>query len=185
MSALKNRSSIIPMPFGARLTQVAVAISLVSVACTSSGLDATTTSISSAPLTTLTVPSSAGSTSDAPSTTSPAPKVTLTAPEYKIVDRIEGEDGDTVVVLLDPDTYDSLTDLDLYDLIAEVVELFPPIAAVHVVDDAIAVDIVVSPDASDADRKSVATHYLARLDDGVKIIYLGPFAAAGTAVLGS
>jgi len=117
-------------------------------------------------------------------TTSP-PKTVLSAPEYQIVDRIEGDAGDTVIVLLDSETYDSLTDLDLYDLIAEVVELFPPIAVVHVVDEAAAANIVANPDASEAERNAVAANYLARLDDGVKIIYLGPFASAGTAVLGS
>jgi len=90
-----------------------------------------------------------------------------------------------VIVLLDPETYGTLTDLDLYDLIAEVVELFPPIAVVHVVDDAAAGNIVANPDASEAERNTVAANYLARLDDGVKIIYLGPFASSGTAVLGS
>ena len=73
----------------------------------------------------------------------------LTAPEYRIVDRIEADGpGDTVIVLLDPATYESLSTLDLYDLIAEVVELFPPVAALHVVDDAAAANVVANPDAS-------------------------------------
>jgi hypothetical protein len=56
---------------------------------------------------------------------------------------------------------------------------------VHVIDEAEAGNIVANPDASEAERNAVAANYLARLDDGVKIIYLGPFASSGTAVLGS
>jgi hypothetical protein len=164
---------------------VAVAVLVVAVACTSSGSDTVSSSPPLSLVTTLTVADTVEPVDDPITTTSSSPKSTLAAPEYTIVDRIEGEVGDTVVVLLDPSTYDSLTDLDLYDLIAEVVELFPPIAAVHVVDDASAANVVVNPDASEAERQASAANYLARLDDGVKIIYLGPFAAARTAVLGS
>jgi hypothetical protein len=167
------------------MTQVVVAVSLVAVACTSSGSQATTSSAPSPPLTTVTVVHTAESGSASTTSTTASPKTVLSAPGYKIVDRAEGDIGDTVVVLLDSETYDSLTDLDLYDLIAEVVELFPPIAAVHVVDDAAAASIVVNPDASEAEREDIAINYLARLDDGVMIIYLGPFASSGTAVLGS
>lgn len=173
------------MPFGVRLTLIAVAASLTAVACTSSASDTTSSSAPAASLTTLTVAENTGAVSEATSTTSSIPKTVLSAPEYKIVDRVEGEDGDTVVVLLDAETYDSLTDLDVYDLIAEVVELFPPITIVHVVDDAAAANIVVNPDASESERQAVSINYLARLDDGVKILYLGPFASSGTAVLGS
>ena len=164
-----------------------VAIAALSVSCTSSGSDVTTSSTTDAPVTTM--PASQDSQSVAESTTTSAPlKSILSAPEYKIVDRIEGEgegEGDTVIVLLDPATYVSLTDLDLYDLIAEIVELFPPVAVVHVVDDAVAANVVGNPDASEADREGVAMNYLARLDNGFNITYLGPFASSGTAVLGS
>jgi hypothetical protein len=172
------------MPYGARLISVAFAVSVVAVACTSSGSDTTSSSVSPRLVTTLSVTDAVEGVDD-PTTTLSPPKTTLSAPDYTIVHRIEGEAGDTVVVLLDPSTYDSLTDLDLYDLIAEVVELFPPIAAVHVVDDASAATIVANPDASEAEKEASAANYLARLDDGVRIIYLGPLAAAGTAVLGS
>jgi hypothetical protein len=172
------------MQFGARLSQVAVAVALVSVACTSSGADSTTSSVADAPLVTLDVSQSTEPEVQSTTTTS-TPKTVLSAPEYNIVERIEGDTGDTVVVLLDPETYDALTDLDLYDLIAEVVELFPPIAVVHVVDDAAAANILANPDASEEERQALSANYLARLDDGVQIIYLGPFASSGTAVLGS
>lgn len=153
-------------------------------ACTSSS-DPTTTSSSIAPVTTLasstTVPETVPET-----TTTLAPIDELSGPSYRIVERVSTDgSGDEVVVLLDPASYESLTDLDLYDLIAEVVELYPPISVVHVVDSAAAANVVANPDATDADRESVAEDYLARLDDGNQITYLGPFAASGSAVLGS
>ncbi|MDK1011276.1 MAG: hypothetical protein QGM46_08130 [Actinomycetota bacterium] len=104
------------------------------------------------------------------------------------MERIEGVgegEGDTVIVQLDPATYGSLTDIDLYDIIVDVVELFPPISVVHIVDDPAAANIVGDPDASEADRKAVFDNYLARLENGFEITYLGPFASSGTAVLGS
>ncbi|MCL1601326.1 MAG: hypothetical protein M3112_07300 [Actinomycetia bacterium] len=174
------------MQCGTRLSSVAVAIALVSVACTSDGSEQDASSVDTqAQVTTLVSVAATEPQRESTTTTTSVPKTVLSAPEYQIVDRIEGDSGDTVIVLLDPETYGPLTDLDLYDLIAEVVELFPPIAVVHVVDEAAAANIVANPDASDDERTAVAANYLARLDDGVKIIYLGPFASSGTAVLGS
>jgi hypothetical protein len=173
------------MRLSAQLILVTVAVAAFSAACTSADSDATTSSTADAPVTTLVTTQDTQPDTDTTTTTA-APKSILTPPGYKIVDRIPGEgEGDTVVVLLDPATYDSLTDLDLYDLIAEIVELFPPVAVVHVVDDAQAGNVVGDPDASEADREAIAMNYLARLDNGFKITYLGPFASSGTAVLGS
>ncbi len=169
----------------ARVISMTVILAVIGVACTSSDSDATTSSARDVPVTTLTTTEDSQPETDT-TTTAAEPKSILTAPEYRIVDRISGEgEGDTVIVLLDPASYDSLTDLDLYDLIAEVVELFPPVAIVHIVDDARAGDVVGDPDASEADLEAVAMNYLARLDSGFRITYLGPFASSGTAVLGS
>lgn len=163
------------------LVMAIVVTVMVLAACTSDSEPATTTTV--APLTTL-PPST--TTSSPGTTTSLAPINELSAPRYRIVERIPTEGpGDEVVVLLDPESYDSLTDLDIYDLIAEVVELFPPISVVHVVDDPAAANVVANPEASAAERASTTTNYLARLDDGFRVTYLGPFAASGTAVLGS
>ena len=158
-----------------------VAATMAVPACTSDSRQASTTTVAPlttrAPTTTTTVPDP---------TTTLAPIVELSAPRYRIVERLPTDrPGDEVVVLLDPASYDSLTDLDLYDLIAEVVELFPPIAIVHVVDDPVAASVVTNPEASDAERASASVNYLARLEDGFRVMYLGPFASSGTAVLGS
>lgn len=110
----------------------------------------------------------------------------ITPPRYRIVERTTTDaPGDTVVVLLDDESYDSLTDIDIYDIIAEVVELFPPISEIHVVDDAAAANTVANPEATNVEIAAIQANYLARLDNGFTITYLGPFASAGSAVLGS
>lgn len=136
-------------------------------------------------ITTIAEPEVPSTTTTSTTTTLP-PIRELTPPEYQIVHRSPtDEGGDEVVVLLDTTTYDTLTDIDLYDLIAEVVELFPPVSIVHVVDDADAAEVVVDPDASEAERAVLDDHYLARLEGGFTIVYLGPFADSGSAVLSS
>ena len=90
-----------------------------------------------------------------------------------------------VVVLLDIASYETLTDIDLENIIADVVQRFPPIATVHVIDDPAAANVVGNPDATEAQIEPISGHYLARLDDGFSITFLGPFATAGSAVLGS
>lgn len=172
------------MVSSARVGLIVGLIAVVSVACNSSDTAESASTTAGVSLTTLV---SSGATADTSTTTTvTTPKTILTAPDYRIVARIEDEGpGDTVIVLLDPSTYDSLTDLDLYDLIAEVVELFPPVAVLHIVDDAAAANVVANPDASEAERAATTANYLARLENGFQITYLGPFASSGTAVLGS
>ncbi len=160
-------------------------MALIATACTSSSTPDSTTTPSLTPLTTAATASPGTTVSDESPTTSQA-RSTLTPPKYAIVDRIQTDaPGDTVVVLLDTNSYTSLTDLDLYDIIAEVVDQFPPISVMHIVDDEQAVNTVANPDATDEELALVQDNYLARLDDGVKITYLGPFATSGTAILGS
>lgn len=164
---------------------ILAAVALVAAACTSSSAPESTTSSSLTPLTTSANVASTPSTTVETTTTTQALS-TLTPPEYAIVDRTETDaPGDTVVVLLDPDSYTSLTDIDLYDIMAEVVDLFPPISELHIVDDVGAVITVANPDATVEELALVEDHYLVRLDNGFKITYLGPFAGSGTAILGS
>lgn len=165
-----------------RAVSVVIVAAVAFTGCTSSS-DTTTTSAVE-PITTL-APSTT-TTTEPTTTTTLAPITELSAPSYRIVERTPTDGpGDEVVVLLDPSSYDSLTDLDVYDVIAEVVELFPPVAIVHVVDAPAAANIVANPVATEEERVAAAPNYLARLDDGFRITYLGPFASSGTAVLGS
>jgi hypothetical protein len=119
-------------------------------------------------------------------TTTTTPLQELSAPEYQIVRRIPGDGvGDELVILVDPSSYETLTDIDIQDLFAEVVELFPPVWTAHLVDDPGAVDVVIDPDATTAERAAVEDNYFARLEKGFEITYLGPFSDAGSGVLGS
>ena len=168
-----------------RLTVAALACALLSASCTSSG-DDDEPEPTAPPVTTVSTTSTAITSTEATTSTTSASISTATPPQYQIVSRTPIEEGgDEVVVLLDPSTYDSLTDIDIFDIIAEVVELFPPVGILHVVDDEEAAIVVVDPDAPEESETVLADHYLARLDDGFTITYLGPFAASGTAVLGS
>ena len=119
-----------------------------------------------------------------PSTT--LPQEAPAFPEYRIAERIVApETGDTVVLLLDPASYTSLSDLDLYDVIADAVDRFPPILVAHVVDSPEAASAVLLEQPDEDQELLLADHYLARLEDGFRIVYLGPFEDSGTAVLGS
>ncbi len=155
------------------------------VAACQNGSDANTSTTRDSTL--LTLPEQTAPTTSLPSeTTSPEPIVDLTAPRYQIVQRTFGEGvGDEVVVLLDPTSYETLTDIDIQDLIGEVVDLFPPVAIAHIVDDPAAANVVGNPDASAAEIASIQDHYFARLDNGFEITFLGPFASSESNVLGS
>lgn len=106
-------------------------------------------------------------------------------PAYSIVQRIPGSDGDTVVVLLDKTSYSILTDVDLYDVIADVVDRFPPIVAAHVVDSPAAAEAVLSEEPTDEQVQTLGEHYFLSLEDGFRLVYRGPYADLGASVLGS
>ncbi len=161
-----------------------VAAVAIMIASCSSSSDTTTTTSTTTTTTTTTVPTT--TTTTAPTTTTTLPQEAPAFPEYRIAERIIApETGDTVVLLLDPASYTSLSDLDLYDVIADAVDRFPPILVAHVVDSPDAVEAVLL-EQPDADQEVIlANHYLARLEDGFRIVYLGPFEESGTAVLGS
>jgi hypothetical protein len=159
-----------------------MSVALAIASCTSSSEEPTST----VAVTVTTLPSTTVTSEATTSTTSTMPISPITPPEYQIVSRAATDgNGDEVVVLLDPTSYVTLTDLDIYDVIAEVVELFPPVTVLHIVDDPQAANVVANPEATDTDRAAAAAHYLARLDDGYRIVYLGPFEGTASAVLGS
>lgn len=90
-----------------------------------------------------------------------------------------------MVLLLDPASYTSLSDLDLYEVIADAVDRFPPIFEAHVVDSQDAVSAVLAEVPDEDQLKTLELHYLVRLEDGFRIVYLGPFEDSDDAVLGS
>jgi len=164
-----------------------IVVGTIAASSTSSSEPATSTSsVAPSSLLTTTLPS--------PTTTLPPPTTTTTTlpapipafPEFRIAERVVApETGDIVVLLLDPTSYTSLSDLDLYDIIADAVDRFPPIYEAHIVDtpEAAAAVLVEEPDSEQ--QRELAAHYLARLEDGYRIVYLGPFGESDEAVLGS
>ncbi len=151
-------------------------------ACSFGGGDTTTTTTTttSVPPTTTTVPAPTTTTS-----TTLEPLAVPTFPAYSIVARIEDATGDTVVVLLDTTSYELLSDVDLYDVIADVVDRFPPIMEAHVVDSQEAAALVLVEAPTDEELQVLGEHYFLRLEDGFRIVYVGPFSELGTSVLGS
>jgi hypothetical protein len=161
---------------------VATGLILLATAC-SGGADDTTTTTDAILEVTTTLPST--STSTSPSSTL-APVSEPTFPEYTIARRVDSQDGrDTVVVLLDPDSYNLLSDVDLHDVLAEVVDRFPPVYTAHVVDSAEAVDAVLAVEPTEEQLQVLSEHYLVSLEEGFRIVFRGPFAELGTSVLGS
>ena len=106
-------------------------------------------------------------------------------PGYSIHSRAAGESGDTVVVLIDPDFDGTMTEIDLQNLLSEVVDNFPPVFEAHVVDSVEAAELVVAPEVDATGQTVLDEHYLARLEEGFRIVFTGPFSEAGTLILGS
>jgi len=164
-------------------TLLIIAVAMVIASCSSSS-ETTTTTAPTTTSTTTTVPTTTTTTTVA--TTSTVPQEPLPFPEYRIVERIVvPETGDTVVLLLDPASYTSLSDLDLYEVIADASDRFPPILIAHVVDSPEAAEAVLLEEPDEAQQRILEASYLARLEDGFRIVYLGPFEESGTVVLGS
>jgi hypothetical protein len=160
-----------------------IALTLLVASCTSSNEPAATTT-TEAPTTSTTATTLPTSTTSSTTTTAQSPEVSF--PEYRIAERITSvETGDTVILLLDPASYTSLSDLDLYDVIADAVDRFPPIFEAHVVDSPDAVSAVLAEDPDDDQVGTLAEHYFVRLEDGFRIVYVGPFEGTDDAILGS
>lgn len=178
-----------------RLAFNTVVVSLVLVAAACSGDDgaedtSTTATTSIAPVTSLgdtatTAPpdTTLGSSTSVTTTTEAGALVAL--PGYTIVAREPGDSGDTVVILLDTESYESLTDIDLENVLVDLVDRFPPILTAYVVDDAAAADIVVAESPTEAELELLGRHYLVRLEEGFRMVFAGPFAETPSSILGS
>ena len=160
-----------------------IATALVVASCTSSNEPAATT-VTTSPVTSTTATTLPPATTSSTTTTVAPPEASF--PEYRIAERIISiETGDTVVLLLDSASYTSLSDLDLYDVIADAVDRFPPILEAHVVDSQDAVSAVFAEEPDEDQQQTLESHYFARLEDGFRIVYVGPFAGSDDAILGS
>ena len=160
-----------PMPRGAAV----LVLGLVASACSAGELAEPPGTIEE-PVTTL-----AATTTVAPAavaTTVALP--TKTIPSYQVVEKVAASDGDVLIVLLPDGTYD---DLDIENLMAHLVDEFAPFG-IHVVNAEAAIELVLAEDMELADPV-LAEHYLARLEDGNKVVYTGPLAEFGWFFVGS
>lgn len=154
------------------------------------GDDTTTTAVAEAgSITTLATGSGDADTSATSTTTTTTTTTTeapeLAFPEYRIVSREAGENGDTVVVLLDPTTYESLSDLDIHNVMSDLVEQFAPVFEAHIVETQAAADALFVEEPTEEQSTELANSYLARLEEGFRIVYVGRFEESGVAILGS
>ena len=125
----------------------------------------------------------ASPTTSTTTTTTEAPE--LAFPEYRIISREAGDNGDTVVVLLDPNTYESLSDIDIHNVMSDLVEQFAPIFEAHIVETQAAADALFVEEPTEEQNTELANSYIARLEEGFRIVYVGRFEESGVAILGS
>ncbi len=146
--------------------------------------DETTTSTTAAPVTSITTTTLATTTTETPTgadttatttSTTDASKAGVEFPAYTITERIEGDDGDTLVILIDTEADDALTDIDIQSLLSEVVDDFAPVLRAYVVDSVEAAEIVLLDEFTQDQLDELSNHYLARLEDGFRIFFEGPF----------
>lgn len=170
---------------GIRLTLLA-AFLMVAVACGDSS-SATTTSTEPTPVPT----TEAASTSQpaiaetSPGQTESPPAVTTTsAPAFSLPDFtvVERTDEDVLVVAVPPATYN---DIDLRNLVEEVVERFAPVNGLHIIDDEAIADLVLLETVTSAEQVLLDEHYFLRLEEGFRMVFVGPFAEVGEVILGS
>ncbi len=90
-----------------------------------------------------------------------------------------------MVVLLDDTTYESLSDIDIYNVVSDLVEQFAPVYEAHIVESQAAADAVFIEDRTEAQQTALDIGYVARLEEGFRIVYSGPLEDNGVAILGS
>ena len=119
------------------------------------------------------------------STTSSMPEVELTTtsvvglPSYSVLSRSE---EDELVVLVAPGTYG---DIDIQNVVGDVVERFAPVNTLHIVDDEAAATLVVAETVTPEEQLVLDEHYFVRLEEGFRMIFIGPFSSVGEVILGS
>lgn len=120
-----------------------------------------------------------------PSTTTSTLAVELTTtsvlglPGYSVLSRSE---EDELVVLVVPGTYG---DIDIQNVVGDVVERFAPVNTLHIIDDAAAATLVVAETVTPEEQIVLDEHYFVRLEEGFRMIFVGPFTDVGEVILGS
>lgn len=151
-----------------------------------------TTTTTGSTITTLSDSGAAG-TEDAAATTTVTTSTTtttvaeLTFPQYQIVSREATDTGDVVIVLLDTSSYESLSDLDIHNVMSDLVELYAPVYEAHIVESQAAVDVLLLAEGelTTEQQAELDANYIARLEEGFRIVYVGRFEDVPVAILGS
>ncbi len=152
--------------------------------------DTSTTSTTAATITTLGDSSTvAGTESNQPSstlsTTTSTVDLTLSFPKYTIISREASDNGDIVVVLLDRSSYESLSDIDVHNVMSDLVEEYAPVYEAYLVETEAAADALFVENPTDAEKAALDNGYVAKLEQGFRIVYEGPLKDSGVAILGS
>ena len=99
---------------------------------------------------------------------------------YDIRHREPSDSGDRLVVLIEPGDY---TEIDLSNLVLDIVEENEPVDQLDVVDSQGALHAVIrNPDGL---TRQQTRHYVLRLENGNRVVFLGPYSDLGSFIIGS
>ncbi len=166
-----------------------LALALIGSACSRGEEDASVTTSKPAGVATTAVLVSPTANSDQPSDSGDGQAATTTSttqlvdgtPTYEVVDRVEGDAGDELVVVVDPGTY---TEVELQNLVFDIVDRFQPLTVV-VVDDPAAAVLASADDLSEEDVALLASRTFLTISDGVEVTFSGPYAGIADLTIGS
>ena len=166
----------------ARLGLLLFGLALIAAACSDSS-DTTTTTTALVVTSTTEATEGTAPGGSAQATTVPV-GTTTTSPEFSLPDFtiVERTDDNVLVVAVPPGTY---TDLDLQNLVNEIVERFAPVNGMHIVDDPEIADLVLAESVSTAQQEQLDDNYFLRLEEGFRMVFLGPFAGVEDVIIGS
>lgn len=169
---------------------VGIAVFLIAACSGDDDSEQSTTSTTTATITTLGDPTAVvgtedGQTGSTSSTTTSTVDLALAFPQYSIVSREASENGDIVVVLLDRTSYESLSDIDVHNVVSDLVEEYAPVYEAYIVETQAAADALFVEDPTEEEQTALNNGYVAKLDEGFRIIYEGPLQDFGVAILGS
>ena len=118
-------------------------------------------------------------------TTTTTVALELSFPKYSIISRESSDNGDIVVVLLDKSSYESLSDIDIHNVISDLVEQYAPVYEAYLVETQAAADALFVENPTEEQQTALDNGFVAKLDQGFRIVYEGPLARYGVAILGS
>ncbi len=99
---------------------------------------------------------------------------------YDIRHREPSDSGDRLVVLIEPGDY---TEIDLSNLVLDIIEANEPVAQLDVVDSQQALRAVIRNPENLTPQQT--RHYVLRLENGNRVVFLGPYSDLGSFIIGS